>query len=67
MIWLSEETKQIEEEMSKECMGISRRVREKSTVNRLLLISVSILTLLTLKSCDTPVSAQEVHLENKGM
>ncbi len=63
MSWLAEETRQIEEEMSKEYTGISRRIREKSSANRLLLISVAILTLLTLKSCDTPVTAQSVGIE----
>lgn len=57
MSWLAEEMKQVEEEMSKECMGISRRVREKSSMNRLLLISVAILMIMCVKSCDTPACA----------
>lgn len=67
MSWLAEETKQLEGEMSKESMGISRRVREKSAINRLLLLSVSILTLMTLKSCDTPVCAKNDKVDIKNV
>lgn len=62
MSWLAEEIKQVEGEMSKEYSGISRRLRAKSSVNRLLLIIVAILTLMILNSCDKPCCAQA----NKG-